>query len=359
MDTAVADRASTSFAAHVVPLKALFEQFQSGPEGLAPEEAARRLSEFGPNELRESSRVSPWKLLVAQFRNVLLVILIAATLASAALGHGVEATVIGVIVLFAALLGFIQEYRASLALEALRKMAAPRAKVVRGGEELEVLARELVPGDVILLHPGDRPPADGRLIEAVNLQVEEAALTGESIAAEKQVQDELDADAPLAERTNMVFAGTVVAYGRGRALVTATGMETEFGGVARLMEGVDSEQTPLQVNLDRIGKTLGKAALAVAAVIVAAGLVRGQPLVEMLLFGVALAVAVVPEALPAVVTISLAIGLQRMAKRNALIRRLPAVETLGSTTVICTDKTGTLTKGEMTAVRLWAADETY
>jgi len=332
---------------------------QSGPDGLAPTEAARRLAEFGPNELQEASRVSAWQLLAAQFKNVLIVILIAATLASAAMGHAVEAAVIGVIVLFAALLGFIQEYRAGRALDALRKLAAPHAKAIRGGEEIEVLARDLVPGDVILLHPGDRIPADGRLIEAVNLQVEESALTGESTAAEKQAADTLASDAPLAERSNMVFAGTVVTYGRGRALVTATGMETEFGGVARLMEGVDSGKTPLQINLDHVGKTLGKAAIAVVAVIVAAGVVRGQPLLEMLLFGVALAVAVVPEALPAVVTISLAIGVQRMAKRNALVRRLPAVETLGCTNVICTDKTGTLTKDEMTAVRIWAAGEAY
>jgi P-type Ca2+ transporter type 2C len=359
MDTAVADRTSTSLAAHVVPLQALFEQFHSGPEGLAPAEAARRLGEFGPNELQAPSRVGAWRLLAAQFKNVLIVILIAATLASAAMGHAVEAAVIGVIVLFAALLGFIQEYRAGRALDALRKMAAPHAKTIRGGEEVEVLARDLVPGDVILLHPGNRTPADGRLIEAVNLQVEESALTGESTAAEKQASDTLDADAPLAERSNMVFAGTVVTYGRGRAIVTATGMETEFGGVARLMEGVDSGKTPLQINLDRVGQTLGKAALVVVAVIVAAGVVRGQPLLEMLLFGVALAVAVVPEALPAVITISLAIGVQRMAKRNALVRRLPAVETLGCTNVICTDKTGTLTKDEMTAVRIWAAGEVY
>ncbi|MBA4107317.1 MAG: ATPase [Pirellula sp.] len=359
MDTAVADRTSTSLVAHVVPLKALFEQFQSGPEGLAPAEAAQRLDKFGPNELQAPSRFSVWQLLAAQFKNVLIVILIAATLVSAAMGHAVEAAVITVIVLFAALLGFIQEFRAGRALEALRKLAAPQAKAIRGGEEIEVLARELVPGDVILLHPGDRTPADCRLIEAVNLQVEESALTGESTAAEKQAADTLADDAPLAERSNMVFAGTVVTYGRGRGVVTATGMETEFGGVARLMKGVDSGKTPLQINLDRVGRTLGKAAIAVVAVIVAAGVVRGQPLLEMLLFGVALAVAVVPEALPAIVTISLAIGVQRMAKRNALVRRLPAVETLGCTTVICTDKTGTLTKDEMTAVRIWAAGEVY
>lgn len=359
MDRALVFRTSDSPGAHARTLDALYAEMQSGPDGLAPTEAERRLREFGPNELQEASRVSAWRLLAAQFKNVLIVILIAATLASAAMGHAVEAAVIGVIVLFAALLGFIQEYRAGRALAALRKLGAPHAKVIRDGEEVEILARELVPGDVILLHPGDRIPADGRLVEAVNLQVEESALTGESTAAEKQAADTLAADAPLAERSNMAFAGTVVTYGRGRGLVTATGMETEFGGVARLMEGVDAGRTPLQINLDRVGKTLGKAALLVVAVIVAAGVVRGQPLLEMLLFGVALAVAVVPEALPAVVTISLAIGVQRMAKRNALVRRLPAVETLGCTNVICTDKTGTLTKDEMTAVRIWAAGEIY
>ena len=359
MDTRLASLPSNRLPAHAASLETVYQQVRSGTAGSDAAEAARRLAQFGPNELQEAPRESAWRLLAAQFKNVLIVILVAATVASAAMGHAVEAIVIGVIVLFAALLGFIQEYRAGRALEALRKMAAPHATAIRGGKEVEVLARELVPGDVILLHPGDRTPADCRLIEAVNLQVEESALTGESTAAEKQASAEVAVDAPLAERTNMVFAGTVVTYGRGRGLVTATGMETEFGGVARLMAGVDTAPTPLQVNLDRVGKTLGKAALVVVTVIAVAGVVRGQPLLDMVLLGVALAVAVVPEALPAVVTISLAIGVQRMAKRNALLRRLPAVETLGCTNVICTDKTGTLTKDEMTALRLWAAGADY
>jgi P-type Ca2+ transporter type 2C len=359
METGTSDFTSIEADAHATSLDALFRKLDSAPTGLSAAEAAERLTTIGPNELQESARVSPWKLLADQFKNVLIIILLAATAASAAMGHGVEAIVIAVIVIAAALLGFVQEFRANRALDALRQMAAPHAKVVRDGHEVDVLAREIVPGDVVLLSPGDRTPADGRLLEAVNLQMEEAALTGESAPSEKRLSDALDRDAPLAERTNMAFAGTVVTYGRGRALVTATGMNTEFGGVARLIEGITAVQTPLQQNLDQVGKTLGKAALALVAVIVVAGMMRGQPVVDMLLFGVALAVAVVPEALPAVVTISLAIGVQKMARRNALIRRLPAVETLGCTTVICTDKTGTLTKDEMTAVRLWAADRDY
>ncbi len=210
-----------------------------------------------------------------------------------------------------------------------------------------------MPGDVVLLRTGDRVPADGRLLEAVNLQVEEAALTGESLPVEKHIHPLESRDLPPGDRRNMVYAGTAVTYGRGRMLVTATGMQTEFGKIAQMLQEVETTRTPLQQNLDKVGTALARAALVVVAVIVALGLLRGQPFIEMLIFGIALAVAVVPDALPAVVTISLAIGVQKMARRHALIRRLPAVETLGSTSVICSDKTGTLTKDEMTARRLY------
>ncbi|HNS38583.1 MAG TPA: HAD-IC family P-type ATPase, partial [Anaerolineaceae bacterium] len=254
-------------------------------------------------------------------------------------------------------LGFVQEYRAERAIEALREMAAPTATVLRDGDDTEIPARELVPGDVILLNTGDRVPADARLLEAVNLQVEEAALTGESMPVEKHTQPLDNPELSVGDRKNMVYAGTAVTYGRGRALVAATGMQTEFGKIAQMLQTVETGKTPLQHNLDKLGAVLARAAFVVVALIVAVGLVRGQPLVEMLIFGIALAVAVVPEALPAVVTISLAIGVQKMVKRNALIRRLPAVETLGSTSVICSDKTGTLTKDEMTARQLYCAGE--
>jgi Ca2+-transporting ATPase len=273
------------------------------------------------------------------------------------LGHGVEAIAIAAIVLFAVLLGFLQEYRAERAIHALRQMAAPTAAVLRDGKEVSIHARDLVPGDVIVLTAGNRVPADARLIEAVNLQVEEAALTGESVAVDKQTDAIEDPNSAIGDRTNLVYSGTVAAYGRGRAVVVATGMQTEFGKIATMLSRVETGRTPLQENLAKVGRLLAKAALLVVVMIVALGLWRGQPFVEMLIFGIALAVAVVPEALPAVVTISLAIGVQRMVRRNALVRRLPAVETLGSTSVICSDKTGTLTKDEMTLRKLIVADQ--
>jgi P-type Ca2+ transporter type 2C len=316
--------------------------------GLGREEASRRLASVGPNELEAAHHVSPWAVLLAQFKNVLIVILLVAVGLSAFLGHGIEAIAIAVIVLFAVVLGFVQEFRAERAIEALRQLAAPTAAVVRDREEIEVPARDIVPGDLILLRAGDKIPADARIIEAINLQVEESALTGESFPVEKCITPHADAALVLGDRRNLVYAGTTVTYGRGRAVVVATGMRSEFGKIAGLLTTVESPRTPLEENLDRVGHMFARTALAVVVVIVGLGLYRKEPFLEMLIFGIALAVAVVPEALPAVVTISLAIGVQRMVKRNALIRRLPAVETLGSTSVICSDKTGTLTKDEMT-----------
>ena len=343
---------------HTLTTEETFQRLKSSPHGLTAAEAARRLDEFGPNELQAAGRVSPWAILLEQFKNVLIVILLLATALSAFLGHGVEAIAITVIVLFAVILGFIQEYRAERAIEALREMAAPAATVIREKHETRIPARDLVPGDMILLATGDKVPADARLFEAINLQTVEAALTGESAPVEKHSHPLEGEQLATADRKNMAFAGTAVTYGRGRAIVVATGMATEFGKIARMLEDVETVKTPLQANLDRIGKSLARAAFAVVLVIVALGLFRGQPFIEMLIFGVALAVAVVPEALPAVVTISLALGVKRMVRRNALVRRLPAVETLGSTSVICSDKTGTLTKDEMTARRLFVGSTT-
>ena len=263
-----------------------------------------------------------------------------------------EAIAIGVIVLFAVVLGFIQEYRAERALEALREMTAPVATVIRDGAEQELPARELVPGDIIVITTGDLIPADARLIEAVNLKIEEAALTGESVPVEKNSALSLAENAVIGDRRNLIFTGTSATYGRGRAVVVSTGMQTEFGRIARMLQDVKKEITPLQKNLARVGKTLAKTALIIVLGVVLLGLFRGQPILEMVVFGIALAVAVVPEALPAVVTISLAIGIQRMVKRHALVRRLPAVETLGCTSIICSDKTGTLTKDEMTVRKI-------
>ncbi len=343
---------------HNVPIETIYSRLASSPAGLTEAEASRRLAEFGPNELEATRRISPWALLLAQFKNVLLIILLVATALSAFLGHGVEAIAISVIVLFSVVLGFIQEYRAERALEALRELAAPVATVLRDGEEIRLPARDLVPGDIVILQVGDKVPADLRLIEAVNLQIAEAVLTGESVPVEKHSAPLPEAELPLGNRNNMAYAGTVVTYGRGRGIVVATGMKTEFGKIAEMLQTVETERTPLQENLDRMGHVLVRAALVVVALIVVLGLLRGQAFIDMFIFGIALAVAVVPEALPAVVTISLAIGVQRMVRRNALIRRLPAVETLGCTNVICTDKTGTLTRGEMVVRQVYVAGRT-
>jgi Ca2+-transporting ATPase len=320
--------------------------------GLAKAEAERRLEEYGPNELQAAAHVSPWKIFFDQFKNILIVILLIATAASAFLGHGVETIVIAVIVFFAVILGFVQEFRAERAIEALREMAAPTVIVIRGGHEIEIAARDVVPGDVFLLRAGDKVAADARLIEAVNLQADEAPLTGESVPVDKQMEPLQGEDLAVGDRSNMVFAGTIITYGRGRGLVAETGMRTQVGRIAEMLQTVETGKTPLQRNLDRVGRVLAQAALLIVVLVVGVGLFRNEPLFEMLIFGIALAVAAVPEALPAVVTISLAIGVQRMVKRNALVRRLPAVETLGSTSVICSDKTGTLTRDEMTARRL-------
>ncbi|MCU0940164.1 MAG: HAD-IC family P-type ATPase, partial [Burkholderiaceae bacterium] len=307
---------------HTLDVKATLAGFDSAPSGLTGAEAAQRLAQHGRNELQAGATVSPWALLAAQFKNVLILILLGATALSAALGHGVEAITITVIVLFAVLLGFVQEYRAERAMAALRAMAAPTATALRDGEEAEIPAEHLVPGDVILLAAGDRVPADGRLLEAASLAVQEAALTGESVPVAKHTAALADPQLPLGDRRNMVFAGTSVATGRGRALVTGTGMATEFGRIAQMLQTVETGKTPLQVNLDKLGTQLARAALVVVLIIVGLGVARGQPFIEMLVFGIALAVAVVPEALPAVVTISLALGVQRLVKRHALMRRL-------------------------------------
>ncbi|MFA4872930.1 MAG: cation-translocating P-type ATPase [Patescibacteria group bacterium] len=336
---------------------AIAELKTDGTTGLSDVEAQTRLQQYGPNQLIAAAQISPFTLFLHQFKNSLILILLVATALSGILGHVVEAIAIGVIILFAVVLGFVQEWRAGRALEALRRLAAPIALVFRDGLEREVPAQELVPGDIIVLATGDRFPADARLIEAVNLKAEEAALTGESVPVEKHSELTCEEGSPLGDRRNMVFAGTSAIYGRGRAIVTATGMQTEFGRIAGMLQSVEQEETPLAKNLDRVAKTLTKAAFAVVAGIVLLGLFRGQPLLEMIVFGIALAVAVVPEALPAVVTISLAIGVQRMVKRNALVRHLPAVETLGCTSIICSDKTGTLTKDEMTVRKIFLNGE--
>jgi Ca2+-transporting ATPase len=342
---------------HLLTIDQVFEFLQSSAKGLNADEADRRLAHYGFNEIERGRRVSGLRLFLSQFKSVLILILLAGVGFSAYVGHTIEALVISIIVLLAVLLGFVQEYRAERAMEALQKMAAPMACALRNGVYTELPAHHLVPGDLVRLQTGNRVPADLRLIEAVNLQLNEAPLTGESAPVAKQAEVLADPRLELGDRLNMAYAGTAVTYGRGRGIVVATGMETEFGRIVKLLRSAAQQTTPLQKSLNKVGNVLAVVALLIVATIVSLGIWRGEPFEDMLLFGIALAVAVVPEALPAVVTISLAIGARRMAGRNALIRRLPAVETLGCTSIICSDKTGTLTKDQMTVRKLWVAGE--
>ena len=325
--------------------------------GLSELTAAHRLREYGPNELIERGGKSRWKILWEQFTSTLVLVLIAAALVSGFLGDVEDTVAILVIVLLNAALGFRQEYQAEQAMVALKRLAVPRVRVRRDGRVRELSARELVPGDLVLLEAGNLVPADGRLVSAANLRVQEATLTGESEPVEKEANLVFDVEKAVGDRRNMVYMGTVVTYGRGELLVTETGMQTELGHVATLIQTVAQEPTPLQNRLDRLGRNLAVIALAIVTLIFGIGLLRGEDLRLMLLTAVSLAVAAVPEGLPAVVTIALALGAQRMLKRQALIRKLPAVETLGSVTVICSDKTGTLTENRMTVTVLDVAGE--
>lgn len=334
---------------HTVTTAGLAQTLRVNPDtGLDETEAAVRRQQYGPNELQERGGVSPARLLLAQFSNTMVMILIAAAVVSGFLGKVTETAAIAAIVILFALLGFFQEYRAEQAMAALKRLAVPLVRVRRGGELRELSAKELVPGDVVLLEAGNAVPADMRLVESVNLRIQEAALTGESEPVEKHADPLPDADVPLGDRRNMAYMGTVATYGRGTAVVTGTGMDTELGKIATLLQSVESGMTPLQQRLDRVGKQLALGGVIVAALVMVIGLLRGETLEEMFLTAVSVAVAVVPEGLPAVVTVTLALGAQRMLRRRALIRKLPAVETLGSVTTICSDKTGTLTENRMT-----------
>ncbi|MEZ4592323.1 MAG: cation-translocating P-type ATPase [Chloroflexota bacterium] len=333
--------------------------------GLSAAEAQNRLNQYGLNELVEKGTKSPWLILLDQLKDAMVIILIIAAAVSGFLGEMNDVIVILAIVILNAVIGFSQEYRAEQAIAALKKLAVPTVKVRRDGHLVEISARELVPGDVVMLEAGNLVPADGRLIESVNLKVEEAALTGESEPVDKFIEPIDKKELPIGDRKNMVFMGTVITYGRGTAVITETGMKTELGNIAELIQGVEQEQTPLQRRLDDLGKKLAWVALAIVGVVVVTGFLFRDPnqeLIETLellfLTGISMAVAAVPEGLPAVVTITLALGSQRMLKRNALIRKLPAVETLGSVTVICSDKTGTLTENKMTVTVLDVTDHT-
>ncbi len=324
-------------------------QLDVDPErGLTSEQAAARLTEQGPNELVQMGGRSPWRILWEQLSGAMVVLLLVAVVVSLVLHEYVDAVVILAIVLINAVLGFVQDYRAEKALAALKKLSVPIVRVRRDGVVLELSARDLVPGDIVLLEVGNYVPADCRVCESVNLRIQESALTGESEAVQK-VGEPLDSDnLALGDRTNMAFMGTVVTYGHGQAIVTATGMSTELGHIASSLQTVDTEQTPLQEKLAQLGRTLAFIAIGIVALVFALGLLQGEDTKLMLMTALSMAVAVVPEGLPAVATVALALGARRMFRRKALIRKLPAVETLGSVTVICSDKTGTLTENRMT-----------
>ncbi len=343
----------------------VFQALETSPKGLTGEEAQKRLEEYGPNELKEAKKVTALDILIDQFKDIFVIMLIAAT----GIAYWVDfskgetptdAAAIAAIVILNAVVGFIQEYRSEKAMEAMKKLTAPKAHVIRDGKELYIPAKEVVPGEVLLLESGDRIAADARLIEVVDLKTDEAVLTGESTPIDKTT-DPVGEKAPIGDRKNMLFMATHVTYGRGRALVASTGMNTEFGKIAQMVQAVEEEQTPLEQKLEKFAKKIGLIVIAVCIVVFVLELIdpaRPGDFVESFLTAVALAVSAVPEGLPAVVTVSLALGARELAKRNAIIRKLSSAETLGATTIICSDKTGTLTKGEMTVRKIYVNGKT-
>ncbi|WP_256298433.1 cation-translocating P-type ATPase [Haloarchaeobius salinus] len=342
---------------HTEDVEAVFESVDSSPEGLDTDEAARRLEEHGANEIHTGAARGPLRVFLAQFTSALIWVLIAAAALSLVVGHAVDAILIGIILLANGVFGFVQEYRAEQSLEALRELSAPEVVVRRGGEERSVPATELVPGDVLVLGEGDVVPADARLVETHSIEVDEAALTGESVPVSKSTGT-LPAETALAERSNTVYRGTSVTRGRADAVVVGTGMETEMGAIATELLGAEETQTPLQRSLDALGRRLGVAVIVLAAIVIPVLVYGGTSWVQAGLTGVSLAVAAIPEGLPAIVTLTLALGVRKMADENALVRTLPAVEALGAVDVVCTDKTGTLTEGEMRVQAGWVYDET-
>src|SRR5215216_6364979 len=362
---------STKQEWYALDAKEVLSHLEVQGNGLNSQEAKKRLEHYGPNQLEEAPRPTFLQMLWEQLNNFVVILLIIASIVSALLGDYIEAGAIMAIVVLNAILGIVQERRAEEALAALKKLAAPDAQVIRDGSRQSIPAYELVPGDLVFLEAGNYVPADLRLLEAVNLRVEEASLTGESLPVQKNAATVLDKNVPLGDRKNTAFMGTLVSYGRGRGVVTSTGMYTQLGLIATMLQNVDTEETPLQRRLDQLGKSLSIAALFLVAIVFIVALINytninqlfTEPLAyfseyaaditEVFIIAISLAIAAVPEGLPAVVTISLALGMREMVKRHALIRKLSSVETLGSATIICSDKTGTLTQNEMTVTRLW------
>ena len=360
---------------HALKAEAVLQHLEVQHDGLSSEEVEKRLQHYGPNQLNEARRPGFLALLWAQLNNFVVILLIVASIISALLGDYVEAAAIMAIVVLNSVLGIVQEQRAEQALAALKKLAAPDARVIRDGAHISVPAYNLVPGDIVFLEAGNFIPADLRLLEAVNLRVEEASLTGESLPVQKNAATVLDKNVPLGDRKNTAFMGTLVNYGRGRGVVTSTGMHTQLGLIATMLQSVDTEETPLQRRLDQLGRSLSIGSLILVAVVFVVALINqtnigelftsplayfkefAQQITDVFIIAISLAIAAVPEGLPAVVTISLALGMREMIQRHALIRKLSSVETLGSATVICSDKTGTLTQNEMTVTRVWADNQ--
>lgn len=345
-----------------LPYKAVKELLYTDTEqGLTEHEAMERLREYGYNEFKKREHTTLWQKFVAQFKSFMIIVLLIAAAISGVTGYmngeGItDALIILVILVANAIIGMVQESKAERSLDALERMAAPRCKVVRDGERRIIESRELVPGDIVEIETGDSIPADLRLTEAINLKVQEAALTGESVPVEKSTES-IEGDASIGDRVNMAFASCSVTYGRGRGIVVATGADSEMGKIAAMIESVPEMKTPMQVRLDQLGRVLAIVSLVVCGIIFVIGLCYGRPLMEMFMTAVSLAVAAIPEGLPAVSTIVLALGVQKLAKQNAIVRNLPSVETLGSTTVICSDKTGTLTQNRMTVVEMGMGTE--
>lgn len=347
---------------HALRVEDVLRDLGSGPHGLSEDEAKRRLSEFGPNELRAGKRTTNLEIFLGQFKNIIVIILLISAAISGYIDvfidgePPVDTYVITAIVIMNAVLGFVQEYRAERAIEALKRLVAPTVRVIRGGRETSIPSKEVVPGDVLMLEAGERIPADSRLIETTGLKIDEAPLTGESMPVAKR-SAAIQADAPVSDRANMAFMGTSVSYGRGKAVATVTGMRTEFGRIAEMVQSVREEEPPLKRRVEQLGKQLGLIALVLCAWIFALGLLFRYDVVFMFMTSVSMAVSAMPEGLPAVITITLALGVSKMARQRAIVRKLASVETLGCTTVICSDKTGTLTKNEMTVSKLYINGE--
>ncbi|MEW6713753.1 MAG: calcium-translocating P-type ATPase, PMCA-type [Nitrospirota bacterium] len=335
----------------------VIEELKSSLRGISSADAAKRLNEYGRNELVEKKKRTPVMMFLDQFKDFMIMVLVAAAIVSGFIGELADTLAIIVIVVINAIIGFIQEYRAERAMQALKSMASPTAVVMRDGTPSSIPASELVPGDLVMLEAGRIVPADMRLMEAAQLKIEEAALTGESVSVDKFTDALQDAALPLGDRRNMVYKGTTVSYGRGTGMVVSTGMDTELGKIAALLQEEEEVKTPLQKRLTTFGQKLGMAVIAICAIVFVTGILRGEQTVLMFLTAISLAVAAIPEALPAVVTISLALGAKKMVRQNALVRNLPAVETLGSVTYICSDKTGTLTLNKMTVEEIYVDNE--